>query len=296
MAEKSSLTITDNRTGKSYELPSRTGRSGPSTCGRSRRRRRVRAHDVRSRVHEHRVVQARSRSSTATRASSAIAATRSSSSPRRRRSSRSRGCSATASCRRRPSTTSGCTTSRTTRTCTRTSRRSCRASATTRTRCRCSARTVARAVVVLSGREEHLRPGAARHLDRAAAREAADARRVHLPAREGAALRLSRTTISSYVENFLSMVARMSEPKYEANPVFAKALEMLFILHADHEQNCSTNAVRAVGSSHVDPFSAVAAGDRGALRPAARRRERAGAADDQGDRHIRRTSRRSSTR
>ena len=64
----------------------------------------------------------------------------------------------------------------------------------------------------------------------------------------------------SYVENFLSMVARMSEPKYEGNPVFVKALEMLFILHADHEQNCSTNAVRAVGSSHVDPFSAVAAG------------------------------------
>jgi citrate synthase len=64
----------------------------------------------------------------------------------------------------------------------------------------------------------------------------------------------------SYVENFLSMVARMSEPKYEANPVFVKALEVLFILHADHEQNCSTSAVRAVGSSHVDPFSAIAAG------------------------------------
>ncbi|HEX2600517.1 MAG TPA: citrate synthase [Gemmatimonadaceae bacterium] len=64
----------------------------------------------------------------------------------------------------------------------------------------------------------------------------------------------------SYVENFLSMIARMSESKYEANPVFARALEILFILHADHEQNCSANAVRAVGSSHVDPFSAVSAG------------------------------------
>src|SRR5256714_2046519 len=63
-----------------------------------------------------------------------------------------------------------------------------------------------------------------------------------------------------YVENFLSMVARMSESKYEANPIFARALEILFILHADHEQNCSANAVRAVGSSHVDPFSAVSAG------------------------------------
>ena len=64
----------------------------------------------------------------------------------------------------------------------------------------------------------------------------------------------------SYVENFLSMVARMTESKYEAPPIFARALEILFILHADHEQNCSTNAVRAVGSSHVDPFSAVSAG------------------------------------
>ena len=63
-----------------------------------------------------------------------------------------------------------------------------------------------------------------------------------------------------YVENFLSMVARMSESKYEGNPVFVKALEVLFILHADHEQNCSTNAVRSVGSSGVDPYSAVAAG------------------------------------
>ncbi len=64
----------------------------------------------------------------------------------------------------------------------------------------------------------------------------------------------------TYVENFLSMVARMSEPKYEANPIFVRALEVLFILHADHEQNCSTSAVRAVGSSHVDPFSAMSAG------------------------------------
>ena len=63
-----------------------------------------------------------------------------------------------------------------------------------------------------------------------------------------------------YPENFLSMIARMSESKYEANPVFARAIDVLFILHADHEQNCSTNAVRAVGSSHVDPYSAVSAG------------------------------------
>src|SRR4026209_456997 len=64
----------------------------------------------------------------------------------------------------------------------------------------------------------------------------------------------------SYVDNFLSMVARMTEPKYEANPIFSKALEVLFILHAADEQNCSTSAVRAVGSSHVDPFSVMSAG------------------------------------
>lgn len=64
----------------------------------------------------------------------------------------------------------------------------------------------------------------------------------------------------SYVENFLSMIYRMTEARYEANPVFVRALETLLILHADHEQNCSTSAVRSVGSSHVDPFSAITAG------------------------------------
>jgi citrate synthase len=63
-----------------------------------------------------------------------------------------------------------------------------------------------------------------------------------------------------YVENFLSMLFRMSEPKYQANPAFVRALEVLFILHADHEQNASTSAVRAVGSTQVDPYSAIAAG------------------------------------
>ncbi|MBM3667384.1 MAG: citrate synthase [Actinobacteria bacterium] len=63
----------------------------------------------------------------------------------------------------------------------------------------------------------------------------------------------------SYSENFLSMLFKM-ENTYEPDPRLAKALDVLFILHADHEQNCSTNAVRAVGSSDVDPYSAVAAG------------------------------------
>ena len=63
-----------------------------------------------------------------------------------------------------------------------------------------------------------------------------------------------------YPGNFLSMLFRMTELKYKPDPRLARALDILFILHADHEQNCSTNAVRAVGSSQVDPYSAVAAG------------------------------------
>ena len=63
-----------------------------------------------------------------------------------------------------------------------------------------------------------------------------------------------------YTANFLSMLFKMSEQKFDADERLVKALDVLFILHADHEQNCSTNAVRSVGSSQVDPYSAVAAG------------------------------------
>jgi citrate synthase len=63
----------------------------------------------------------------------------------------------------------------------------------------------------------------------------------------------------SYAGNFLSMMFKIAEPKYKPNPILEKALDVLFILHADHEQNCSTNAMRGVGSSHVDPYSAAAA-------------------------------------
>ena len=64
----------------------------------------------------------------------------------------------------------------------------------------------------------------------------------------------------SYTGNFLSMLFKMTEIEYKPNPVLERALDILFILHADHEQNCSANAVRCVGSSQVDPYSAVAAG------------------------------------
>ena len=63
----------------------------------------------------------------------------------------------------------------------------------------------------------------------------------------------------SYTGNFLNMLFKMTELKYQPNPVLERALDVLFILHADHEQNCSTNAMRGVGSSQVDPYSAVAA-------------------------------------
>jgi citrate synthase len=64
----------------------------------------------------------------------------------------------------------------------------------------------------------------------------------------------------SYVGNFLSMLFKMSELQYKPDPRVERALEILFILHADHEQNCSTTAVRVVGSSQADPYSSVAAG------------------------------------
>ncbi|RMF58216.1 MAG: citrate synthase [Calditrichaeota bacterium] len=63
----------------------------------------------------------------------------------------------------------------------------------------------------------------------------------------------------SYAGNFLNMLFKMTELKYEPNPILERALDVLFILHADHEQNCSTSTMRVVGSSHADPYVAVAA-------------------------------------
>jgi citrate synthase len=62
----------------------------------------------------------------------------------------------------------------------------------------------------------------------------------------------------SYAGNFLSMLFRMTELRYKPNPVLERAMEVLFILHADHEQNCSTTTMRTIGSSHADPYSALA--------------------------------------
>ena len=62
----------------------------------------------------------------------------------------------------------------------------------------------------------------------------------------------------SFTANFLAMMWKVAEPRYDANPSLAKALDVLFILHADHEQNCGTTAMRTIGSSHADPYSATA--------------------------------------
>jgi citrate synthase len=62
-----------------------------------------------------------------------------------------------------------------------------------------------------------------------------------------------------FCSNFLSMMWKVAEPRFECDPTLARALEILFILHADHEQNCSTTAMRVVGSSHADPYMACAA-------------------------------------
>ena len=91
-----------------------------------------------------------------------------------------------------------------------------------------------------------------------------------------------------FCSNFLSMMWKVAEPHYEADPVLARALEVLFILHADHEQNCSTTAMRVVGSAHADPYDATAAataalyGPRhgGANEAAIRMLERIGTIDD----------------
>ena len=88
----------------------------------------------------------------------------------------------------------------------------------------------------------------------------------------------------SYAGNFLSMMYKMTELKYEPDPRLERALDVLFILHADHEQNASTSAVRVGRLDAGRPVLRGRRRRRRALRPAARRRQRAGAADAQPDR------------
>ena len=107
----------------------------------------------------------------------------------------------------------------------------------------------------------------AKHVDDARSREISTGRLIaKMPTIAAFAYRHSRglpyvypDNDLSYAGNFLSMLWKMTEPKYQPDPALERAVDVLFILHADHEQNCSTNAMRAVGSSRADPFSATAA-------------------------------------
>ena len=98
-----------------------------------------------------------------------------------------------------------------------------------------------------------------------------------------------------YIGNFVNMTFEIGG-RHEPNPVLQRALEILLVLHADHEQNCSTSAVRGVGLVARRPVLRRLGRDRGALRPAPRRRQRGGAADARPDRRRRRTCRASSSR
>ena len=88
----------------------------------------------------------------------------------------------------------------------------------------------------------------------------------------------------SYTENFMNMLWKKTEPRYKSSPVLAKALDVLFILHADHEQNCSTSTMRTVASSEADPYVVHRGRGRALLRAAARRRQRGCAGDARRDR------------
>ena len=88
-----------------------------------------------------------------------------------------------------------------------------------------------------------------------------------------------------FAANFLSMMWKTAEPRYDANPVLARALDVLFILHADHEQNCSTTAMRTVGFVPCRPLHRHRGGRRRPLRPTPRRRQRGGHQDAEPDRH-----------
>ena len=88
----------------------------------------------------------------------------------------------------------------------------------------------------------------------------------------------------SYAGNFMNMLWKMAEPKYKPNPILERALDVLFILHADHEQNCSANAMRSVGEFRGRSLLHRGRGHRGAVRAAARRGQRAGPAHAAADR------------
>ena len=88
----------------------------------------------------------------------------------------------------------------------------------------------------------------------------------------------------SYTGNFLNMLFKRTEPVYLPDPVLERALDVLFILHADHEQNCSTSTMRTIGSSNADPYSSLAGAAGRTLRPASRGCQRGGPSNAEEDR------------
>ena len=89
-------------------------------------------------------------------------------------------------------------------------------------------------------------------------RQSADHRRISATGTPSACRWSIPTADLSYTGNFLNMMFKGTESRYKPNPVLERALEVLFILHLDHEQNCSTTTMRGIGSSHCDPFTALA--------------------------------------
>ena len=296
LVAKDTLTITDNRTGRTYEVPIKDETIRATDLRQIKvAERRLRDDDLRPGVHEHRGLPERaSPIIDGDGASCATAATPSSSWPSEPPSWRWPTCSARASCPPGSSSTSGTRRSSTTPTSTPTSPSSWKGSATTRTRWAMLLGVVG-ALSTFYPDAKNIHDPANRYLQRV--RLLAKA-----PTIAAFAFRHSRglpfvfpDNDLDYIGNFVNMTFSIGG-RHKPNKVLQRALEILLILHADHEQNCSTSAVRAVGSSHVDPFSAVSGGHRGALRAAPRRRQRGRARDARRDRRQGEHSRRSSRR
>ena len=180
---------------------------------------------------------------------------------------------------------------RITRCCTRTSAASSRRCRRTRTRCRCAPRRSG--ALATFYQEPETEQSLQRH-GHAPPREDADDRGVFVQALDRPAVHVPEATTSTTATNFLHMMFATPCEEYVVDPVLAKALDLLLILHADHEQNCSTSTVRVVGSSQREPVREHLGRHQRAVGPAARRREPASDRDARAHRGARAATRRSS--
>ena len=154
----------------------------------------------------------------------------------------------------------GSTTSRTTRSSTRTcASGSWRASTTTPTRWGCSCRPIAAlSTFYPDAKDIHDPDNRYKQIVRLIAKMPTLAAALPTASASGMPFVYPDNRLG-FTANFLSMMWKVAEPRYDANPALAQALDVLFILHADHEQNCGTTAMRMVGSAHADPYSCTAA-------------------------------------